>query len=120
VIGNITRGKYRWSNETNVYLDEDGLDRPAAELEVAEGLMDEVDGWAQAVGWDSPHSAEEPDAYERPSSVIQEVPSEVPQALENHDTDEGAHPAKPDLKGIARAGVKRKLPRQRGSSRAVA
>jgi hypothetical protein len=54
VIGDITRGKYRWSNESNVYLDEAGLDRPTAELEVAEGLMDEVDGWAQAVGWGSP------------------------------------------------------------------
>jgi hypothetical protein len=86
--------------------------------------MDEVDGWAQAVGWGSPDFHGVADEYERPSSVTQEVQSKDPQALENNDTDDtiilATHPVNPDSKAATMAGLKRKVSRQRSSSRVVA
>lgn len=124
MIGEITRGKYRWSSESNVYLDEDGTGRPVEELEVAEGLMDEVDGWAQAVGWDTQDDPEEGDEYERPPSGTQGVPSGDLQKLEETGTEDtivlATDPFKSDSEKTVTAGVKRKIPRQRGASRVAA
>jgi hypothetical protein len=44
----VLKGAYRWSADHDAFLDFDGTGDDSGEIEAAEGLMDEVEGWAEA------------------------------------------------------------------------
>lgn len=59
-INKLLSGHYRWSHVTNTFLDTDGHDSrlcgPSScwedqGFQVADGLMEEVEGWPRAMGW---------------------------------------------------------------------
>jgi hypothetical protein len=47
-IENVLQGAYRWSSDHDAFLDFEGTRDDLSHVEVADGLMDEVEGWAEA------------------------------------------------------------------------
>jgi hypothetical protein len=47
-IENVLQGAYRWSSDHNAFLDFEGTRDDLDHAEVADGLMDEVEGWTEA------------------------------------------------------------------------
>lgn len=47
-IENVLQGAYRWSSDHDAFLDFEGTRDDLGQIEVADGLLNEVEGWAEA------------------------------------------------------------------------